>query len=87
MFINMRFVVLILPVLVRDVILTVGILRKIKKIVVSFCVMTSLGPGYLFGVLVIHRVVLALFVIVFGTSDPDVRSLWSSCLGFWCGYM
>ena len=47
MFINMRFVVLILPVLVRDVILTVGILRKIKKIVVSFCVMTSLGPGYL----------------------------------------
>ena len=29
---------------------------------------------------------VALFVIVFGTSDPDVRSLWSSCLGFWCGY-
>ena len=47
---------MILPVLVCDVILTVGIFT-INQIVVSFCVMTSLGPGYLFGVLVIHRVV------------------------------
>ena len=45
MFINMRFVVLILPVLVCDGILTVGILRKIKKIVISFCVMMSLVRG------------------------------------------
>ena len=57
MFINMRFVVLILPVLVCDGILTVGILRKIKKIVVSFLCYDESGLGYLCGLLVIHRVV------------------------------
>ena len=53
------------------------------------------GPGYLCGLLVVHRVVFVEFcivpysttlVIVFWISDPGVRSLWSLCLGFWGDY-